>query len=43
MSGKTKGPILALCINIWLLTAYNDIELQVCHISGVKNTIDDTL
>ena len=44
MSGKTKDPFLALCIrNIWLLTAYNDIELVVRHIPGINNTIADTL
>ena len=44
MSGKTKDPFLALCIrNIWLLTAYNDIELVVRHIPSINNTIADTL
>ena len=44
MSGKTKDPFLALCIrNIWLLAAYNDIELIVRHIPGINNTIADTL
>ena len=44
MSSKTKDPFLALCIrNIWLLTAYNDIELMVCHIPGINNAIADTL
>ena len=43
-SGKTKDPFLALCIrNVWLLTAHNDIEIQINHIPGVKNTIADTL
>ena len=40
MSGKTKDPFLALCIrNIWLLTAYYDIELLVRHDPGIYNTI----
>ena len=44
MSGKTKDPFLALCIrHIWLLTAYNDIELLVRHIPGIDNTRADTL
>ena len=44
MSGKTKDPFLALCIrNIWLLTAYNDIDLLVRHIPGIDNTLADTL
>ena len=43
MSGETKDPFLALCIrNIWLLKAYNDIDLMVRHIPGI-NTIADTL
>ena len=43
-SGKTKDPFLALCIrNVWLLTAHNDIEIEVNHIPGIKNTIADTL
>ena len=36
LSGKTKDPFLALCIrNIWLLAAFNDVELQVRHIPVV--------
>ena len=43
-SGKTKDRFLALCIrNVWLLTAYSDIELEVKHIPGTRNTIADTL
>ena len=43
-SGKTKDPFLALCIrNVWLLTAYNDIDLEVKHTPGTRNTIADTL
>ena len=43
-SGKTKDPFLALCIrNLWLLTAHNDIEIEINHIPGVKNSIADTL
>ena len=37
MSGKTKGPFLALCIRKkWPLTAENDIELLVRHIPSYK-------
>ena len=44
MSGNAKDPFLALCIsNTWLLIAHNDIELLVCHIPGIRNTIADTL
>ena len=40
MFGRTRDSFLALCIgNIWLLTVYNDIELQVHHIPTVRNII----
>ena len=43
-SGKTKDPFLALCMrNVWLLTAHNDIKIEVNHMPGIKNTIADTL
>ena len=42
MTGKTRDSFLALCIrNICLLMAHSDIDLQVRHIPGVKNTIAD--
>ena len=44
MTGKTRDPFLVLSIrNIWLLRAHNNIDLQDCHIPGVRNTIADTL
>ena len=42
-SGKTKDEFLSACINIWLITAENDIELQIQHIQGHKNIIADSL
>ena len=37
-TGKTKDPFLALCvINIWLLTAFHGIDLQIDHVPGCHN------
>ena len=43
-SGKTKDLFWGLCIkNVLLLTAHNDIELEVKNIPGTKNTIANVL
>ena len=43
-TGTTKDPFLALYIrNIWLLTAYYDIDLLIFHIPGWCNIIADSL
>ena len=43
-TNKTKDPFLAACIrNIWLITATQDIEIQIEHVKGVNNTIADLL
>ena len=43
-TGRTKDSFLALYVrNIWLLTAYLDIELNISHVPGVHNVIADTL
>ena len=42
-TSRTKDPFLALCIrNLWLITAFYDISLQVQHIRGKNNTQADT-
>ena len=43
-TSRTKDPFLALCIrNLWLITAFYDISLQVQHIRGKNNAQADTL
>ena len=43
-TNKTKDPFLAACIrNIWLITATQDIEIQIQHVKGANNTIADLL
>ena len=43
-SGKTRDIFLNACIRkIWLITATHDIELQIKHIEGKKNTRADAL
>ena len=41
---RTKDPFLALCIrNLWLITAFYDISLQLQYIRGKNNAQADTL
>ena len=43
-TGKTKDPFLALCVrNIWLLTAFHGIDLQIDHVPGCHNSLADAL
>ena len=43
-TGKTNDPFLALCVrNIWLLTAFHDIDLQIHHVPGCHNILADAL
>ena len=43
-TSKTRDPFLGACIrNIWLLTAYYDISLQIQHIRGKDNVEADLL
>ena len=43
-TGKTKDPFLTLCgRNIWLLTAFHDIDLQIHHVPGCHNIVADAL
>ena len=43
-TSRTKDPFLALCIrNLWLITAFYDISLQVHHIRGKNNIRADIL
>ena len=43
-TSRTKDPFLAVCIrNLWLITAFYDISLQVHHIRGKNNIQADVL
>ena len=43
-AGRARDEILAACAqNIWLLTSIFNIQLQVSHIQGAKNTTADLL
>ena len=43
-TGKTKDTFLALCVrNIWLLTAYHGIDLQISHVPGCHNSISEAV
>ena len=43
-TSKTKDPFLGACIrNIWLITAYYEISLQIQHIRGKNNVKADVL
>ena len=43
-SSKTKDPLLAACIlNIWLIAASFDIQIDIKYIPGKKNAIADLL
>ena len=43
-SGKTRDKFLGVCIrNLWLITASHDIQLNLVHIEGKKNSLADAL